>query len=304
MSVVVVYNFRDRLTVSECLEHKWLQDNQTIIRTITVSSHITEKSLSDENHQCHHDVLSSDESACNSLSNSTVSDTSSSSSSFSVTPDKELDERAGGGNSVENSQQLNDAITTSNDLLFSSVRNSDSDLIMNGDESSDEDKENILVTNYINNARELNLAIGEKSTAIEKKNICEKLLPSNCTITNTTVIKLFPDAPTTPKVCRKAPDSPTSVKALVKKFQLESSTIGQIQQNDDNKIMIKSAVDIIVGGDVMMHHHDGKGMVTTNENGGNVDDDGDDDHPYCNGSSTIKPSQHKNHVRYFPHQQR
>ncbi|XP_055371520.1 death-associated protein kinase related-like [Condylostylus longicornis] len=34
---------------------------------------------------------------------------------------------------------------------------------------------------------------------------------------------LFPDAPTTPKVIRKAPsDSPTSVKALVKKFQLES----------------------------------------------------------------------------------
>lgn len=35
---------------------------------------------------------------------------------------------------------------------------------------------------------------------------------------------LFPDAPTTPKVCRKSsPDSPPSVKALVKKFQLENS---------------------------------------------------------------------------------
>ncbi|XP_054729065.1 death-associated protein kinase related [Anastrepha obliqua] len=43
-------------------------------------------------------------------------------------------------------------------------------------------------------------------------------------ITTTTAHCLFPDAPTTPKVIRKAPNaeaSPTSVKALVKKFQLE-----------------------------------------------------------------------------------
>lgn len=34
---------------------------------------------------------------------------------------------------------------------------------------------------------------------------------------------LFPDAPTTPKVCRKSsPDSPPSVKTLVKKFQLDA----------------------------------------------------------------------------------
>lgn len=36
-------------------------------------------------------------------------------------------------------------------------------------------------------------------------------------------MSLFPDAPTTPKVCRKSsPDSPPSVKALVKKFQLDT----------------------------------------------------------------------------------
>lgn len=59
----------------------------------------------------------------------------------------------------------------------------------------------------------------------------------NGTITTSTIIinpcdinrhqsqmSLFPDAPTTPKVCRKSsPDSPPSVKALVKKFQLENS---------------------------------------------------------------------------------
>lgn len=53
--------------------------------------------------------------------------------------------------------------------------------------------------------------------------------PMQLTTTNgsATTPCLFPDAPTTPKVIRKAPtseSSPTSVKALVKKFQLESST--------------------------------------------------------------------------------
>lgn len=47
---------------------------------------------------------------------------------------------------------------------------------------------------------------------------------------------LFPDAPTTPKVCRKSsPDSPPSVKALVKKFQLENSdSIAQPSSNGAN----------------------------------------------------------------------
>lgn len=51
-----------------------------------------------------------------------------------------------------------------------------------------------------------------------------KLSASSSMITTATTNSLFPDAPTTPKVIRKAPNSdtsPTSVKALVKKFQLE-----------------------------------------------------------------------------------
>lgn len=49
-------------------------------------------------------------------------------------------------------------------------------------------------------------------------------------------MSLFPDAPTTPKVCRKSsPDSPPSVKALVKKFQLENSdAIATPSQNGAN----------------------------------------------------------------------
>lgn len=43
---------------------------------------------------------------------------------------------------------------------------------------------------------------------------------------------LFPDAPTTPKVCRKGPtESPPSVKALVKKFQLEVVPTTELNPN-------------------------------------------------------------------------
>lgn len=46
---------------------------------------------------------------------------------------------------------------------------------------------------------------------------------SNVVSTQATESTLFPDAPTTPKVCRKSTnDSPTSVKNLVKKFQLDN----------------------------------------------------------------------------------
>lgn len=64
---------------------------------------------------------------------------------------------------------------------------------------NDNDKENILIGSLILSKKvQLNTKLAEEGNS------------------------LFPDAPTTPKVCRKGPsDSPPSVKALVKKFQLE-----------------------------------------------------------------------------------
>lgn len=64
---------------------------------------------------------------------------------------------------------------------------------------NDNDKENILIGSLILGKKvQLNTKLAEEDNS------------------------LFPDAPTTPKVCRKGPsESPPSVKALVKKFQLE-----------------------------------------------------------------------------------
>lgn len=64
---------------------------------------------------------------------------------------------------------------------------------------NDNDKENILIGSLI-----LSKKVQLNTKLVEEDN------------------SLFPDAPTTPKVCRKGPsESPPSVKALVKKFQLE-----------------------------------------------------------------------------------
>lgn len=67
----------------------------------------------------------------------------------------------------------------------------------------DNDKENMLIGSLILNKKvQLNTKLAEEDNS------------------------LFPDAPTTPKVCRKGPsESPPSVKALVKKFQLETELI-------------------------------------------------------------------------------
>lgn len=52
---------------------------------------------------------------------------------------------------------------------------------------------------------------------------------------------LFPDAPTTPKVLRKAPsETPPSVKALVKKFQVDSVKQNMAAENNSSNISVTS----------------------------------------------------------------
>uniref|UniRef100_A0A1B0CBV1 Protein kinase domain-containing protein n=2 Tax=Lutzomyia longipalpis TaxID=7200 RepID=A0A1B0CBV1_LUTLO len=59
---------------------------------------------------------------------------------------------------------------------------------------------------------------------------CEKIL----ILSHHQQATLFPDAPTTPKVSRKAPpDSPPSVKALVKKFQLDNQEVIDVSPKRD-----------------------------------------------------------------------
>uniref|UniRef100_A0A1L8DKQ5 non-specific serine/threonine protein kinase n=1 Tax=Nyssomyia neivai TaxID=330878 RepID=A0A1L8DKQ5_9DIPT len=74
------------------------------------------------------------------------------------------------------------------------------------EDSDTSDKENVLCAR----------------NATEHEVPCEKIL----IFSNHQQATLFPDAPTTPKVSRKAPpDSPPSVKALVKKFQLDTQEV-------------------------------------------------------------------------------
>lgn len=64
------------------------------------------------------------------------------------------------------------------------------------------------------------------------------------TVVTSVNICLFPDAPTTPKVVRKSPStetSPTSVKALVKKFQLEcnETTCNGSSNHNTSSVLLK-----------------------------------------------------------------
>lgn len=92
----------------------------------------------------------------------------------------------------------------------SSIQSFDDDQSEEGASSSD--KENSLVFNQVHNhnSNSNNISISSCSS-----------MTSSSSHSSTEV--LFPDAPTTPKVLRKAPsETPPSVKALVKKFQVDS----------------------------------------------------------------------------------
>ncbi|XP_017084637.1 death-associated protein kinase related [Drosophila eugracilis] len=92
--------------------------------------------------------------------------------------------------------------------------------------ASDSDKENTYTATFV------------------KKPVAAILLGSSNGIEDATVVatlNLFPDAPTTPKVIRKTPTgesngSATSVKALVKKFQLEDSSGSAISRRSGGTV--------------------------------------------------------------------
>ncbi|KAH8238419.1 hypothetical protein KR032_006538 [Drosophila birchii] len=82
--------------------------------------------------------------------------------------------------------------------------------------ASDSDKENTYTATFMKKPPVASIQLNTSSNGIEEATVVATLT-------------LFPDAPTTPKVIRKTPSSEsngsaTSVKALVKKFQLEEDT--------------------------------------------------------------------------------
>ncbi|XP_017011125.3 death-associated protein kinase related [Drosophila takahashii] len=84
--------------------------------------------------------------------------------------------------------------------------------------ASDSDKENTYTATFVKKPVQASIQLGEEATTV------------------VATLTLFPDAPTTPKVIRKTPTgetngSATSVKALVKKFQLEETSGGPVARS-------------------------------------------------------------------------
>ncbi|XP_030381427.1 death-associated protein kinase related [Scaptodrosophila lebanonensis] len=114
--------------------------------------------------------------------------------------------------------------------------------------ASDSDKENTYTATFVKKPAKPNgIGVGIGSTATiligssgEAAIVSTATVPNTDNSSNVTTPCLFPDAPTTPKVIRKAPsvETPgTSVKALVKKFQLEngSNSDGETSQHQQQQ---------------------------------------------------------------------
>lgn len=267
------------MTASECLEHRWLKDEAPLMQTILNDTTIVATENSSElNGSSFDDRVNNLNSSSSIVMTSTASatrTTSTSSSSEECCNDNlgEINKNNGGlfelkiVNNIElQPSSINNTNTASmiNISALQPLSNTSSIIIVKDNNNKDEDKENILVTNYCNKTREMNLIIEEKRD--ENRLICEKLYINNShnnnnnnnhsssmlvvtprtatTTTATAIIHLFPDAPTTPKVCRKGPsDTSPRVQALVKKFQdcdkqlAPSTTLVTNHQNLDNNFI-------------------------------------------------------------------
>ncbi|KAL5276566.1 STK17B family protein [Megaselia abdita] len=174
----------DRLSATECLEHPWLSDDCTVSRQyLNISSTTTSK------------VATSDETAT-SIKSTTTNSNSNTTITANNTNGQYSDDDANDTVEEQSNDEEEEIKLLSRQLIYTRR------LI----ESCDSNKENIKsTTNTVSSATAQSPQ--QPPTVVTSVNIC-----------------LFPDAPTTPKVVRKSPStetSPTSVKALVKKFQLE-----------------------------------------------------------------------------------
>lgn len=257
----------DRMTASGCLEHIWLRDEMSVDRKILNVSKAHDD-LSSNNGgggsggSGHSDYDEEDDDE-----NSTSSSSSCSGSESSSNNHQGRNGMTNGTNNMHNNATIRNGTNTINGTLSSSHTTSNCSMSkqqQNGFQqqlnhelmpssrrhSSDANKENT----FLRKPSSMSSSGGggsssNSSTTTTKSSISSKLNGSSgpaainpihqqqlqLTTTNGSVTSpcLFPDAPTTPKVIRKAPtseSSPTSVKALVKKFQLESNCQQQLQQ--------------------------------------------------------------------------
>lgn len=220
-------NSRDRLDIAECLQHKWLAEDASphlelcpSLTTAVPSSHNSSYSISN-----HHEKMN----GSHSNSRTSIQDNSKESS---PSPDHKRYETRRTIVTEEVPYELGRELRDS----VSSVSTLTTTLKMNTSVPSS------TSTSSSPSTSAAQLKEASSSTQQQKNNNKENISTLTANISGTTLvstqnivkmksvelverqsisINLFPDAPTTPKVCRKAPpDSPpASVKALVQKFQ-------------------------------------------------------------------------------------
>lgn len=190
--------FSERMSASECMEHHWL------------SGHISLRLLSAT-------PSSNDQSQIQDFKNNTTE----TSSSPAVT-------------SVQNAVNCSKTYSTCTQSNGDDSRSTDSC-------HSDKDFKSTEITNSKcnNDSDQIIPAATTSSSSVTNRNhifrvnetnedgicgSCDMISrrPASPSTTSLSPSSFFPDAPTTPKVCRKSsPDSTSNVKALVKKFQLD-----------------------------------------------------------------------------------
>ncbi|XP_055914219.1 death-associated protein kinase related [Eupeodes corollae] len=253
----------DRMTASGCLEHIWLRDEMSVDRKILNISKAHDDLSSNGgggsggSGNSDYDEEDDDE---NSTSSSSSESSSNQGRNGMTNGTKKMMHN---GATIRNGTPSNNiscsmSHTTSNCSIISSLSKQQQHngfqqqlnhelMPSSRRHSSDANKENTFLrkpTSMSSSGGHAIVGCGmSNSTTMNNSSISSKLngssgpaainpihqqqLQLNTTNGSATTPCLFPDAPTTPKVIRKAPtseSSPTSVKALVKKFQLESST--------------------------------------------------------------------------------
>lgn len=186
------------MSVEECLAHKWLAEESPERPLALEAASTTEAEAVD--------VLESEAEEKSLVSSTTSSD------SMEEDNEEELVAPAENAHCGVAQDEIKPAV---HELDVDEEEENQSSIQSFSDDLSEEcasnsDKENSLVFNTVHN----------------KSNSSNNISISSCSSSNSSHSStevLFPDAPTTPKVLRKAPsETPPSVKALVKKFQVDS----------------------------------------------------------------------------------
>lgn len=212
----------ERLTTLECLEHNWLKDESPIS-----STYLTMSSTSRDMTEHDRDIIDSNDiksNGCDRYKSEIDIDTRSSqrytsrSSNDSNEHDKE--------NFLINSSKPTSVTNYSpNKFGLDTVKiNAQSKLSSTPTKLFNSGK---YINNDVHCTPLKHQHNGLTETTVDYVRTClekNRSPPSVPTTITTATICLFPDAPTTPKVIRKTPSESTrSVKALVKKFQLETN---------------------------------------------------------------------------------